>query len=196
MITSDPKPGRRALVVIDVQRGFDDATWWGTRNNPDCEKNVKTLVDGFAAEGSPIVLVRHDSGDPESPLHPDRAGNAFKPALDGVEPALVVPKHVHSAFHGEVDLHAWLRREEIGEILVCGIQTNRCCETTARLGGDLGYDVGFVIDATHTFDEPAQNGRDALGADLLAQATATNLHGHFANVTTTAEVLGAIPAAG
>lgn len=197
MINADTYAGRRALIVVDAQQGFDDdaSYWGGPRNNPAFEENVHTLLDGFAAEGAPIVLVRHDSRDPASPLHPDRPGNAFKPVLNGVEPALLVPKQVHSAFHGQVDLHAWLQDEGIAEILICGIQTNRCCETTARLGGDLGYDVKFVLDATATFDEPAQQGRPAISADALARATATNLHGHFAEVTTTAEVLGKARAA-
>ncbi len=183
--------GRRALIVIDLQKGFDDqgGYWGGTRNNPSCEENVRALIDHFLAEGSPVVLVRHDSSDPASPLHPDRPGNAFKPELEGVEPALLVPKHVHSAFHGQVDLHAWLKEAGITEIAISGIQTNRCCETTARIGGDLGYDVRFVLDATATFDEPAQQDRPAITADALSQTTATNLHGNFAEVITTAETL-------
>lgn len=147
------------------------------------------MLNGFAAEGSPTVLVRHDSHDPGSPLHPERSGNAFKADLDDVEPALVVPKRVHSAFHGETDLHAWLQDHAIGQIVVCGIQTNRCCETTARVGEDLGYDVRFAIDATYTFDEPARDGRGPMRADELAYATAVNLHGHFGQVVTTQAAL-------
>ncbi len=185
----------RVLIVIDVQRGFDDGSWWGVRNNPACEDRVRALVEGFGAEGAPIVLARHDSADPASPLHPDRPGNAFKAILDGVQPALVVPKHVHSAFHGDVDLDAWLRDRAVRELVICGIQTNRCCETTARVGGDLGYDVRFVLDATHTFDEPARDGGEPLGADLIAQVSAANLDGHFATVVSTEQVLGGLRAA-
>lgn len=182
----------RALIVIDVQQGFDDPTRLGPRNNPACEEHVRALVEGFRDEGAPIVLVRHDSTDPASPLHPDRPGNAFKPVLDDVEPALLVPKHVHSAFHGEVDLDAWLGERGIRELAICGIQTNRCCETTARVGGDLGYDVRFVLDATHTFDEPSPDGGEPLPADLLARVTAANLQPHFARVVTTDEVLAGL----
>jgi nicotinamidase-related amidase len=190
MLTSTDAP-LRALVVIDVQQGFDDAAWWGTRNNPDCERNVRALADGFAAAGSPVVVVRHSSSDPRSPLHADRPGFALKPELDGVEPALVVTKHVHSAFSGDTDLHGWLQQRSIGQIVICGIQTNRCCETTARVGGDLGYDVRFAIDATHTFGEESPDGTP-LVADLFARVTATNLHGHFAQVVRTDDVLAAL----
>lgn len=136
--------------------------------------------------------MRHDSANAASPLHHDRPGNAFKTILDDVEPALLVPKQVHSAFHGEVDLDAWLRDHGIREIVICGIQTNRCCETTARVGGDLGYDVRFALDATHTFDEPAADGGAPLPADLLSRVTAANLQPHFAQVVSTAEVLAGL----
>lgn len=188
-------PADSVLIVVDIQRGFDDASWWGRRNNPDCEANVRALVDAFDAAGAPVVLVRHDSTDPGSPLRPGTPGNDFKAILDGVSPALVVPKHVHSAFNGEVDLAAWLGERQIHDLVVCGIQTNRCAETTTRVAGDLGYRVLFALDATHTFDEPGLDGGDPLPADLIARVTAANLHGHFAEVVTTRDAvarLGAI----
>ncbi len=180
----------RALIVIDVQQGFDDA-YWGQRNNPACEENVGALTDSFAEAGDPIVLVGHDSTTPDSPLRPDSVGNAFKPVLEGVQPALRIRKYVHSAFNGDVDLHAWLQERAIAQVVICGIQTNRCCETTARMAGDLHYDVLFAIDATHTFDEPDTDRADGLSADVLTRATAANLHGHFAQVVKTSDVVKA-----
>lgn len=73
--------------------------------------------------------------------------------------------------------------------MVCGITTNHCCETTARVGGNLGHDVLFVLDATHTFDRTGPDGA-TMTADELARATATNLHGEFATVVATADLLG------
>jgi nicotinamidase-related amidase len=83
------------------------------------------------------VLVRHDSPKPESPLRPGRPGNRFKPELDGVRPELMSTKKVNSALLGEVDLDPWLRARGIREIVVAGIQTNFCCKTTARMGGNM-----------------------------------------------------------
>ncbi|MGA9746146.1 MAG: hypothetical protein WBQ50_01695, partial [Nocardioides sp.] len=72
--------------------------------------------------------------------------------------------------------------------VVCGITTNHSCETTARVGGNLGHRVLFALDATHTFDRPDPDGFE-VPADDLARATATNLHGEFAEVVTTADLL-------
>ena len=167
--------GNAALIVIDVQNGFDDPVW-GKRNNPDAEANIGRLVDAWTASGRPIVRVRHVSVRPGSPLGP---GDTFKPVAAAIEPALEITKSVHSSFLGTPDLREWLDASGIRQVVITGIQTNRCCETTARFAGDLGYDVLFALDATHTFDE------DDLTADQIAAVTAVNLHGHFATVVTT-----------
>jgi nicotinamidase-related amidase len=178
---------RTALVVVDVQQAFADAAYWGRRNNPGCEANVAALIAAWRAVRRPIVYVRHDSRDPGSPLAPGDPGNAFRPELTG-EPDLLVSKQVNSAFHGEPDLAAWLRGRELDGIAVCGITTNHCCETTARVGGNLGFDVLFALDATHTFDRQGPDGH-WMSADELARATATSLHGEFATVVATADLM-------
>lgn len=178
-----------ALVVVDAQAGFDDP-YWGVRNNPRADENIAALVEGFGASGLPLVFVRHDSEEPDSPLHPGQAGNQLKPYLRRT-PDLLVTKQVNSSFHGTPDLHAWLTARGIRGLVIAGITTNHCCETTARVGGNLGYDVLFAIDATHTFDRRGPDGT-TLTADELARATATNLHGEFATVVTTEQVLEAL----
>ena len=176
-----------ALVVVDVQRAFDDAGFWGARNNPECERNIAALIAAWRAAGRPVVFVRHDSDEAVSPLRPDDPGNAFKDVITGA-PDLLVTKQVNSSFHGTPDLAAWLRERDLDGIAVCGITTNHCCETTARVGGNLGFDVLFALDATHTFDRTGPDGT-VMSADELARATATNLHGEFATVVATADLV-------
>jgi nicotinamidase-related amidase len=187
-VTPDTAPDldRFALVVVDVQRGFDDP-WWGPRDNPDCDANVAALVRQWSQRERPLVYVRHDSADPDSPLHPSSPGNALKPYLD-VAADIVVRKQVNSSFHGTPDLHAWLLEQDAAGIVVCGITTNHCCETTARVGGNLGHRVLFAIDATHTFDRTAPDGGLVPAAEL-ARVTAANLHGEFAEVVRTRDLL-------
>lgn len=110
-----PELDETALVVVDLQKGFDDLPRWsptGKRNNPGCEGNVAALVAGWRAAGRPLVFVRHDSEEPGSPLAPGGEGNGFKPELTG-EPDLLVTKRTNSAFYGEPDLDAWLRAHEL-----------------------------------------------------------------------------------
>jgi nicotinamidase-related amidase len=182
-----PDLDRLALLLVDVQQGFDDATYWGPRNNPACEANIAALLASWREHGRRVVFARHDSDEDGSPLRPGQPGNDLKPILDG-EPDLLVSKLVNSCFHGSPDLDAWLRAEGLAGLVVAGITTNHCCETTARVGGNLGHEVLFALDATHTFDRTGPDGI-TLPAEQLARVTATNLHDEFATVVRTADLL-------
>lgn len=180
---------KAALVVIDMQQGFFDSSWGETTNYPQCENNVDRLIDAWQKAKLPVVVVRHDSVALTSPLHPDNQGNALMPAIAEVKPELLITKSVNSAFYGTPNLEAWLRAANIETIVLCGIQTNMCVETTARMGGNLGFDVVVPLDATRTFDLTGPGG-EVTDAATLMRVTATNLHGGgFARVVSTSEVL-------
>ena len=180
---------QRALLVVDVQKGMESEAW-GRRDNPDFEANIAALIGAWRRRGLPLVLIRHDSTEPESPLRPDLPGNELKDIVVGSHD-LLVAKSVTSAFVGEPDLAGWLKERGIGAVAICGIQTNMCCESTARHANNLGFDVQFVLDATHTFDAPAFGG-GTIEAEELARVTATNLDGELAEVLETADVVGGL----
>ncbi|WP_340376981.1 cysteine hydrolase family protein [Streptomyces sp. SS7] len=185
-----------ALVVVDVQKGFEEADFWGPRNNPGADENIAALIDVWQASGRPVVFVRHDSVMPGSPLRLGYEGNELKPYVEerrgkGAGAELFVTKTVNSAFLGTPDLGAWLGAAGISQIVLAGIQTNMCVETTARMGGNLGYDVVVAFDATYTFDLEGPFGWRR-SAQELARASAVSLHGGgFARVVTTQEVVDA-----
>lgn len=176
-----------ALIVVDVQKGFDDETYWGFRNNVDCEPNVAKLISAWRAQEWPIVFVRHASKDPSSPLKEGTPGFEFKDVVTG-EPDLLITKSVHSAFHGDEDLDVWLKEHGITGVAICGIQTNMCCETTARVASDLGYDMVFVLDATHTFDIKTPVHK-VYRAREIARYTALTLEADFGRVMNTIDLV-------
>ena len=182
-----------ALVIIDLQDGFNDPFWGATNPGTACRENCLALADAFLGAGLPVVLVRHDSDRPSSPLYPGTPGNHLDLSLPTDRATLLVTKTVNSAFYGTPDLDSWLRGTRVDTIVVAGIQTNMCVETTARMGGNLGYRVILPIDATRTFDlvGPTVDGETwSLTADELVRATAVSLHGGgFAEVTTTQQLL-------
>lgn len=175
-----------ALIVIDVQKGFSEWDIKGERNNPDCEANVEKLIQAWRAKNLPIVFVKHNSKSETSLLRPGQPGNDFKEVITGT-PDLLVEKSVNSAFYGTPDLLAWLKANSIDSLAICGIQTNMCCETTARMAGNLGFDTWFVLDATHTFAKEV-NGVKYSAAEL-ASTTAVNLSGEFATILATDEAI-------
>ena len=173
------------LIVIDVQKGFLDPKW-GNSNNPECETNIRHLLKLWRDAKYPVVLVRHDSASPSSPLRPNQIGNEFQDGIAG-EHDLLITKTVNSAFIGSPSLDEWLKNNSYSELVICGITTNYCCETTARMAGNMGYKVKFVLDATRTFDFKNLKG-EVVKAEDVYQMTATNLSGEFAEVVMTSEV--------
>lgn len=180
-------PENAALILIDVQAGFDDPRW-GARNNPQAEANVARLLSIWRGR-RPVIHVRHHSRRSESPLHPDRAGSAFKPEAQPLDGEPIITKHVHSAFIG-TDLEARLRAAGIQTVVIAGLTTDHCVSTTARMASNLGFKTYVVADASATFD---RRGYDGVlhPAELIHQTTLASLHNEFATVVTTDEVAGA-----
>ena len=181
-------PPTAALLVIDVQRGFDDPRW-GPRNNPGAEANVARLLAAWRAAGRPVVHALHDSRLPASPLHPGRPGHAPKPEAAPRAGEPVYRKAVNSAFLGTA-LEADLRRRGVGTLVVAGLTTNHCVSTTARMAGNLGFTTYVVADATATFARTGPDGR-TFPAALVHAVALGDLHGEFATVVATAALVGA-----
>jgi nicotinamidase-related amidase len=180
-VSADP-----VLIVIDVQQGFRDPLW-GANGNPAALANISSLVSHWRSKKLPIVVVKHNSKHPDSPLFSGSPGNDLEPFLDGPRDA-VIQKSVNSAFYGTPDLHLWLAKRSFRNIVICGITTNKCCETTARMAGNLGYKTSFVIDATDAFDLTHADGAITPASDVM-RMTAANLDREFATVMTTQQAL-------
>jgi nicotinamidase-related amidase len=192
---------KRALVVIDVQESFRARPIWATINNPEVAKPVSRLVESTRVAGDLVVWVLHTEPD---------TGSVFDPALgfvrliDGLAPIPGEPtirKTSHNAFT-TTNLQQILTEQGVGEVIICGIRTEQCCETTARVASDLGYQVIFAIDATATNpieDWRAPAGRTpeeilsdprTLSAADVTERTAYALAGRFATIRTVAELTG------
>lgn len=175
-----------ALLLIDVQKGFDDPIW-GRRNNQEAEAKIGHLLTAWREAAAPVLHVRHDSRYPELPLHPANPGNAFKPVAEPLPGEPVFAKQVNSAFIG-TGLESYLHQVGIERLVIVGLTTDHCVSTTARMGGNLGFDVVVVSDATATFDRQGPNG-DTYSAEEVHRINLASLHGEFARVMDTAEAL-------
>ncbi|HEX2411127.1 MAG TPA: cysteine hydrolase family protein [Solirubrobacteraceae bacterium] len=171
------------LIVIDVQRAFDDPSW-GPRNNPAAEARVADALAAWRDAGAPIVHVRHSSA---GLFDPDADTFAFKPEAAPLDGEPVVTKHVNSAFIG-TDLEAQLRRSGASSVALVGLTTDHCCSSTARMAGNLGFETWVLGDAMATFDRREPDG-STLPADLMHRAALASLHDEFAEVLATADAV-------
>lgn len=225
---------KTALLIIDVQRGFDHSTHWGTsRSTPECESNIALLLnaaraynkeqqqlatttassspDGAAATSEiAICHVHHHSIYPTSLLHPSTqlsvGGGASVRAVEPQPFAAPQPgeavfvKNVNSGFIG-TGLEAFLRGQDVRQLVIVGLTTDHCVSTTTRMASNLRvvavrrrdddgdgdvYDEGDVVlvgDACATY---AKGGFDA---ETVHQVSLASLDGEFAQVESTRKVL-------
>ena len=177
------------LLVIDVQKGFDDPSWW-KRNNPDTESNIALLLSEWRKKRLPIVHIHHCSVEPNSPLRPDLPGNDFKVEAQPLPGEKQLSKTVNSAFIG-TELEEYLRSHDITSLVVVGLTTDHCVSTSIRMAGNLGFNVTLVSDATATFDRKGHDGTQ-YSADDIHKIHLASLNGEFCVVRSTEEVLNEI----
>jgi len=178
-----------ALIVIDVQRAFDDPRW-GERNNPEAEGRVAALLGAWRAHDAPVVHVRHRSTSPTGLFRGE--GLAFKDEAVPVAGEPVIEKQVNSAFIG-TDLEERLRGAGVETVVIVGLTTDHCCSTTARMAGNLGFETWFVSDATATFARRAPDG-GLVDAETMHRTALTSLSGEFAAILDSAEAISRLRA--
>ncbi|HEX7863482.1 MAG TPA: isochorismatase family protein [Variovorax sp.] len=180
---------KTCLIVIDAQESFRQRAYWNERLAAPYFSAQNALIEGCAAAGVPIVRVFH-TDEPSDASNPFAVESGHVRPIDGLasfDAAATFTKHRHSALVNS-GLDIWLTQNGIGRLIVSGIRTEQCCETTTRHASDLGWEVDYVTDATLTFDMKHPDGSPIAAADIKAR-TAAVLHGRFATVCTVAQAL-------
>lgn len=173
-----------ALLVIDAQDSFKARPSWERRNNLRFERNVGALIDAYRAAKLPIIYFLHT--DPDPYFEPD---SPYVKLMDFIERRPEEPlilKNTRNCFTS-TGLGSLLLANGVRRIVITGIQTEQCCETTTRVAADLGYAVDFVTEGTMTFpianlDVPGEE----LGTDAIVERTEYALRRRFARIATVA----------
>jgi nicotinamidase-related amidase len=186
-VTFDLDWDAAALLVVDMQRVFLD----GSSKVQDAEavmRRVGDLARAFRDKGRPVIYTRHLHKDDGSDggnllwwwgsiIRESSEGGHLHPDIAPEDTEGVVRKNTYDAFEG-TDLGERLEGMGVRDVVVCGVMTNLCCETSAREAFCRGYRVQFVADATGT------------ATDSMQIATLINLAYGFAQVVLTENILG------
>jgi nicotinamidase-related amidase len=177
---------KSALLVIDVQQSFEHRPYWREAGVPSFLERTQHLIDQFEQAGAPVLQIFHldESDGPKGAFSRHSGHVRTLPGLR-IRPTEVFFKSVHSAlFAGNAagqSLDHWLRRQSVQRLVVTGIRTEQCCETTTRHASDLGYSVIYAGDATLTFPMMSVSGRE-FSATEIRERTELVLEGRFARV--------------
>jgi len=180
---------KTCLILIDAQESFRHRPYFTPATLPGYLAEQNALIDGCVARGIPIVRIFHVAG-------PQTADNAFAVASGHIQPiaglatfdaAATFTKSRHSALV-DTGLQVWLTQQGIGKLIISGIRTEQCCETTTRHASDLGWTVDYCLDATLTWDMQQLDGTVLAAADIKAR-TAAVLTERFARICTVDQAL-------
>jgi nicotinamidase-related amidase len=173
-----------ALLVVDAQESFRHRPYWSQDDLPFFLCRLQALIEGARQLEIPIVQIFHVEDDGAFSL---ASGYVTTMAGLSINSDAVFHKRQHSALAGS-GLEAWLAQQKIRRVVVAGIRTEQCCETTARHASDSGYKVDFVSDATLTFAMTGRNGRE-WSPQEIKERTELVLDGRFARVASVEEAL-------
>lgn len=173
-----------ALLVIDAQESFRHRDYWSDADAPAFFDRLQALADGAKARGIPIVQVFHVEEEGAFSL---ASGHVRTLAPLAIAADATFHKHRHSALVGS-GLAVWLTGRGIRRLIVCGIRTEQCCETTTRHASDSGYAVDFVSAATLTFAMTDRHGCRWSAGDIKARSELV-LADRFARIASVEEAL-------
>jgi nicotinamidase-related amidase len=180
-----------ALILIDIQKAFDDLEYWGgNRNNPQAEQKASELLEFWRTGKLPLFHIKHDSVQKGSKLAPDEKGNEIKDIVKPRADEVVIRKNVNSAFIG-TDLKKRLDEVHIRSLVLVGLTTDHCVSTTARMAGNLGFETFVIDDATATFDRKDKDGT-LFQASVMHKTALASLHNEFATVLSANEIINTI----
>lgn len=179
-----------ALLVIDMQDFFlDEKSHAYIPSSKTIVPNVQALVRAFKKNGMPVVFSRHAHRDDEDlgmlgkwwsdPMMESDPFTKISDSMPLEDSDIAIRKTRYSAFHG-TNLADLLREKGVKKVVVTGVNTHLCCESTVRAAFMLDFEVYLVIDGTTTWEE-----------DMHLASLKTTSHG-FSVPVTTKEILEAI----
>jgi len=183
---SDVPISQSVLLVIDVQDSFLVGNRWSRRSNPDFERNLSKLITLYRTHNLPVIFILHS--DEDQGFHIDDPEVRLMTFLERREVEPLIHKQTRSCFTS-TRLESMLIERGARRLLIAGIQTEQCCETTARVAADLGYAVDFITDGTLTFPIPNWDSPgEELNTEDIIERTEYALRRRFARIRTVKEI--------
>ncbi|HME53829.1 MAG TPA: cysteine hydrolase family protein [Candidatus Lokiarchaeia archaeon] len=168
------------LLIIDVQVGLFSIDGSPIYNADELLQTIKEMLDRAREAGFPIIFIQHES-TPGGILDRTMPGWAIQPEIAPIKGEKIVHKKTPSAFV-RTNLQALLDDLQITTLVIAGVQSELCVDSTTRHASFLGYKVILVQDAHSTFDSEVLPAPDIIAQENLV------LGGDFATLASACEI--------
>jgi nicotinamidase-related amidase len=177
---------KKALIIVDVQKAFDDKKW-GERNNVQAEENIHNILQLWREKGWTVIYIQHMSDNPSSLFYPNNKGFSIKEIVEPIDGEVIITKKLNSSFIG-TNLEGFLKGNKLTTVVITGLTTPHCVSTTTRMSGNLGFNTYLISDATAAFGMKDHNGK-YYDAETIHNISLATLHDEFATILKTEELI-------
>ena len=179
-----------ALLIIDLQNDYFPGGRMELVGSPAASLEAKALLQAFRARGLPVIHVQHVSTRPGATFFlPDTEGVRIHESVQPAAGESVVTKHFPNAFR-ETGLGETLRERGVDTLVIAGMMSHMCIDTSTRAAADAGFACTLAHDACATRD--LAFGGTTIPAAQVHAAFMAAMNGAFAKVVTAGEAIAAL----
>jgi nicotinamidase-related amidase len=142
----------KALIIIDIQNDYFENGAMQLVGAEKASNNAKLVLEKFREEQMPVIHIQHIANRPGATFFlPDTKGVEIHKVVKPISKEKVIVKHFPNSFR-ETELLEYLKSKKITDLVICGMMTHMCVDSTARAAKDLGYNCILIGDACATRD--------------------------------------------
>lgn len=178
------------LLIIDIQNDYFTGGKMELVGMEAACQNAHKLLSHFRENGLPVIFIQHLAVKPNASFFiPGTEGAEIHGSILPLETETVIVKHFPNSFR-ETNLHEFLQKQNLKELVICGAMSHMCIDTTTRAATDLGYSCTLVYDACATRD--LTFGGQTVAAQNVQIAYMAALNGNFAQVVATEQFISSV----
>ena len=170
---------REALLIIDVQNDYFPGGASELVQPYEAEKRIQELIADSRTNGRPVIYIQHFNPPDDSFFLEGTKGAEISERIRPDKEDKIIVKRYPNSFL-ETELNAYLKSLQVDTLIVCGMMTHMCVDTTVRAAMDYGYHVKLVADACATMDLHL-NG-EVIPADIVHKSFIAAIDGVFAEI--------------
>jgi nicotinamidase-related amidase len=178
---------KKALLIIDIQNDYFENGTMTLLGSVKASGNARKLLESFRMDGLPVIHVQHLATRPTALFFlPGTNGAKIHDSVKPLDTEKVIIKHYPNSFR-DTELLEYLKKNEITDLVICGMMTHMCIDATTRAAKDFGFSITLIGDACATKDLDI-NG-SLVKSDQVQTSFLAALNYFYATVTTTDEYL-------